>query len=467
LSDKPVTLIVSDLHVGGGINDPGDDHVYQNDQFRRFIDEAANSDDGRAGRVELFVNGDFLEFAQVRPDVYTLGSAEYWCSEAESVSKLDSILGGHADIFEALGRFAGRGNRVTMGAGNHDVDLYWADVQKKIRAAAPGVEFETGKDISKRHGGRLVVGHGHMIDPANSFKNWADPFVVRKGRGGKDELRLEMCPGTLFMVKFVNGLEDRYKFSDNMKPITALARLLFKEQRWGFAVAAWSFLLFVARHPTKALSAEDRKLVGAASIGSQVMTEIAVNPDFLARVTEAYRQVVNPAATEADVAEALSTEKAVSEFITRLMVEGIPTERWESLFDVAAPATLSAGGKGETLSIVRAGMAHDKEELRQEAENHLAQEGVEVVVFGHTHQPDEWRGPNNDLEGGYFNPGSWTRYVDVTDMADLKIEDLEHEEDFPYQLNYVRVEETSSGSLRAEMKCFEEASGERFAPKPH
>src|SRR5207253_3202087 len=140
LSDKPVTLIVSDLHVGGGPNDPGDDHVYQNEQFRRFIDEAANSDDGRAGRIELFVNGDFLEFAQVRPEVYTLGSAQYWCSEAESVAKLDAILGGHRDIFEALGRFAGRGNRVTMGAGNHDVDLYWADVQKRIGAAAPGVE---------------------------------------------------------------------------------------------------------------------------------------------------------------------------------------------------------------------------------------------------------------------------------------------------------------------------------------
>jgi UDP-2,3-diacylglucosamine pyrophosphatase LpxH len=464
LSDKPVTLIVSDLHVGGGPNDPGDDHVYQNAQFRRFVEEAANSDDGRAGRVELFVNGDFLEFAQVRPEVYTLGSAQYWCSEAESVAKLDAILAGHPDIFEALGQFAGRGNRVTLAAGNHDVDLYWADVQKKLRAAAPGVEFETGKDVCTRHGGRLVIGHGHMIDPANAFKNWADPFVVRKRRGGADELRLEMCPGTLFMVKFVNGLEERYKFSDNMKPITALARLLFKEQRWGFAVAAWSFFLFVARHPTKALSADDQQLVGVTSVGSRVAGELAVNPDFLARVTEAYRQVANPSATEAEVAEALSTEQGVTEFIERLMVEGIPPERWENLFDVPAPATLGSSG-GDHLSIIRAGMAHDKEELRQEAENQLAQPGVEAVVFGHTHQPHEWRGLNGDLAGGYFNPGSWTRYVDVTDMADLKLSDLEHEEDFPYQLNYVRVEENSSGSLRAEMKSFEEASGERFSPK--
>lgn len=459
MSDKPVTLIVSDLHVGGGAQDPGDDHVYQNNQFRRFVEEAANSDDGRAGRIELFINGDFLEFAQVRPDVYTLGSARYWCSEAESVAKLDAILGGHQDIFQALGQFAGRGNRVTLGAGNHDVDLYWADVQKKVNAAAPGVGFEMGKDVVTRHGGKLVIGHGHMIDPANSFKNWADPFVVRNG-----ELRLEMCPGTLFMVKFVNGLEDRYKFSDNMKPVTALARLLYKEQRWGLAVAAWSFLSFVGRHPTVALSADDQKLVGANSIGARVTDELAVNPEFLARVTGAYRELVNASATEAEVAEALSTEEAVNDFVNRLIVEGVGPDRLVELFDVPSGATLGSAG-GEHLSIIKAGMAHDKEELRQEAENRLAEPGVEVVVFGHTHQPHEWRGLSGDLEGGYFNPGSWTRYVDVTDMADLKLADLEHEEDFPYQLNYVRVEESPSGSLRAEMKCFEEASGERFSPK--
>jgi UDP-2,3-diacylglucosamine pyrophosphatase LpxH len=334
-----------------------------------------------------------------------------------------------------------------------------------IGEAAGAVRFETGKDVFTRHGGRLVIGHGHMIDPANSFKNWADPFVVRKRWGGADELRLEMCPGTLFMVKFVNGLEDRYKFSDNMKPITALARLLYKEQRWGFAVAAWSFLSFVGRHPTVALSADDQRLVGATSIGEQVAGELAVNPEFLARVTEAYREVVDPAAGEADVALALSTQEAVNEFVNRLMIEGFGPDRLLKLFEVSAGGTLGVGGSGEHLSIIRAGMAHDKEELRQEAEMRLTEPGVDVVVFGHTHQPDEWRGLGGELEGGYFNPGSWTRYVDVTDMADLKLEDLKREEDFPYQLNYVRVEEGPSGSLRAEMICFEEESGDRFRPR--
>jgi hypothetical protein len=115
-------------------------------------------------------------------------------------------------------------------------------------------------------------------------------------------------------------------------------------------------------------------------------------------------------------------------------------------------------------------MSSDKETLKNEAIGYLAMESgaYEVVVFGHTHQPDEWRGSNGTLAGGYFNPGSWTRYVDLDRVKNLTLKDLEREEDFPYQLNFIRIEQTQSGSLRADKICFKEQSGDRFAatPKP-
>src|ERR1043166_5614763 len=101
MEDKTVTLIISDLHVGGGEKDKGDDHVYDKQQLRHFIDKQTESPEGKKGDVELIINGDFLEFAQVRSDVYQLGSAKYWCSEAESLLKLKAITSGHAEIFEA------------------------------------------------------------------------------------------------------------------------------------------------------------------------------------------------------------------------------------------------------------------------------------------------------------------------------------------------------------------------------
>lgn len=454
MSDKPITLILSDLHIGGGPNDPGDDHVYQNHQLRSFIEEVGNSADGQAGRVELFINGDFLEFAQVRPEVYTLGSSTYWCSEQESMEKLNTIINGHPDIFATLKDFQGHGNQVTLAAGNHDVDLYWADVQKKLRDVAGPVNFATGKDLYTRYDGRLAVGHGHMIDPANSFDNWADPFLVTK----QGELRLAMCPGTLFMVKFVNKLEKSYQFSDNMKPVTALARLLMKEEKMGLVAAAWSLLTFVGRNPVTALGVEKPGAAQTVAIGARIVDELA-NPIFLTNVTNLYKTFIDPTVTEAEVADRLTTEKAVMEFITELTVKADP-DKWMNVFDVLGASTL--GSSPNTLSIMRAAMAKDKEDLRTDAELRMAASNIEVVVFGHTHQPDEWRGVDGKSDGGYFNPGSWTRYVDVTDMPNLTLEDLRNEEDFPYQLNYIRVEQTASGKLRADSISFEKANGDKF-----
>jgi hypothetical protein len=126
------------------------------------------------------------------------------------------------------------------------------------------------------------------------------------------------------------------------------------------------------------------------------------------------------------------------------------------------------GGDNETLSIILSGMSSDKETLKNEAISYLAMESgaYEVVVFGHTHQPDEWRGTNGNWDSGYFNPGSWTRYVDLDKVKNLTLEDLKKEEDFPYQLNFIRIEQLQSGKLRADKICFEEASGARFAPTP-
>ncbi len=129
MSKQPIVIVISDLHVGGGTADQGDDHVYDQNQLRNFIDGLRTSPDGQAGRIELYINGDFLEFAQVGQDIYTLRSADAWCSESESRAKLALIVAGHRDIFDALNAFGAAGNLVTIAAGNHGVDLFWPGVQ--------------------------------------------------------------------------------------------------------------------------------------------------------------------------------------------------------------------------------------------------------------------------------------------------------------------------------------------------
>ena len=460
MSDKPITIIVSDLHIGGGPSDKGDDHVYNNNQLRHFIEELTDNQEGKEGNIEIFFNGDFLEFAQVKPEAYTLNSSSFWCTEDESLQKLNAILDGHPDIFQALKKFQLLGNRVTLAAGNHDVDLYWDAVQNRIKEVAGDVVFELKKEICTRYDGRLVIGHGHQIDPANKFKDWESPFAVDK----EDKLRLEMCPGTLFMVKFVNKMEARYEFADNVIPFLSLARLLLREDKFGLGAVALAFSSFAVRNPITFLGV-DKTNPSIDTWAIHFQDELNLDAAFLSEVTDLYRKAVNKNATSNEVLQALNDEESIRSFLQALLVN-VASDEWIDKFDSLGPMTLSISGggassadDGTTLSIMQSNFSYDKENLRREAEKLWAEMNANVVVFGHTHQPDELRSEDNV----YFNPGSWTRYVDISDMAKLKLADLSNEKDFPYELNYVRVELKADGSIFAVMNCFERQDGTRFA----
>jgi len=459
MSDKPVTIILSDLHIGGGPVDTGDDHVYNNNQLRRFIEELSASPEGQAGSIEIFFNGDFLEFAQVKPEVYTLNSSTHWCTEEESLQKLDAILDGHPDIFRALKDFQSSGNRVTLAAGNHDVDLYWKSVQDRIREVAGNVVFQLKEELCTRYDGKLVIGHGHQLDPANRFNNWSYPFAV----DGRDKLRLEMCPGTLFMVKFVNKMEARYEFADNVIPFTSLARLLLREDKFGLSAIALAFTSFAVRNPLTFLGVDNNN----RSLDTwAVHFEDKLNLDaaFLEEVTKLYQKAVDEKATSDDVLALLDGEKNIRAFLQALFVN-VPMDEWINKFDSLEPLTLSISRSGASsgskthLSVMKSNYSYDKENLRREAERLWQETDAEVVVFGHTHQPDE----QHSDDKAYFNPGSWTRYVNIADLPNLKLNDLSDEKDFPYELNYVRAERHSDGSISVVMNCFERQDGKRFA----
>lgn len=428
---RTVTLVISDLHLGGGPADPGDDHIYQGAQLIGFLGLAARE---QAERVELVINGDFLEFAQVAPEAYRGASPRAWCSEAESLEKLEHIIDGHRDIFVALRDFQSSNRLVTLAPGNHDVDLYWPRVQVRLRETmGPSVRFEIGQELLSRHAGKLLIGHGHVYDPADAFKNWVAPFVDHP-----DGRRLEMCPGTLFMVKFVNWLEREYPFADNVKPIRQLARLLLSEGRGRWKPVAWAILRFIARHPLVTLESRE----APPDVPTVIRQAFALDQAFQDQLLAIYRRAVDPDASADTVAAVIQSDERLGEFVDEMALRLSPPE-WVTTFDRLGP---------ETLSIARSRMVNEKDMLCRVAVD-LLRTGAKVVVFGHTHQPDEYR----EAGGIYFNPGSWTRYVELDRLdRDLTIEDLRDESRFPYELNYVRVEETASGALEgAELRCYE------------
>lgn len=450
MSEPRITLVLSDLHLGGGPADPGDDHIHQGAPLARLVAEQAATPPGQAGELELFFNGDFLEFAQVNTRAFGHASDDYWCTEDESMAKLETILAGHANIFAALRAFQQPGNRVTIAAGNHDVDIAWPRVQARLReVAGAGTRFEIGQDWVTRHGGRLQIGHGHQQDVANCFQHWKDP--IRHGAWGVPQL--EMCPGTLFMVKFVNRLEARYPFADNLLPVTKLLPVLAREDKGGLASLAWLGLKLAATTNLATLT-----LDGTADLGAILLQRVQDEDAYRADIGAALA-----AAGQADLAQAWQAGPWGQDLLAQAMqvlLDTMDETAWEALFSPPAGVSLSADGQegavdAVTLGALRKAANEDgKALLRQAARDRAAATGAPVVVMGHTHQADEL----HEAAMRYFNPGSWTRYLELAKGQDVRMADLRDDTRFPYALNYVRVADAPDGTLAAEMVCFERSA---------
>jgi UDP-2,3-diacylglucosamine pyrophosphatase LpxH len=334
---------------------------------------------------------------------------------------------------------------VTIFPGNHDVDLYWGQVQNKIRKKAGDVRIELSEDTYRRYGGRLHISHGHQfpsIDPANGFKNWRNPILAVPADSAPK--RLEMCPGTLFVVRFVNFLEAKYPFADNIYPETALASILWREDRWGLKTVGWTLLRFATQYREAFLSTATQP-----DIGPQLLNAIQGDSFLRRKIASIYRDALSePDMTAAKVKETLSSEDAIAAFVELLLQDPL-WEKWIEVLDMAKPAVSSLGASGGNTLAINAASTIDVRAGCATIARNKWNVGAQIVVLGHTHLPETVK------EGShrYYNPGSWTRYVDGAEA--LTLEELRNEDCFPYELNCIRVEDTGSDTLQSECICID------------
>jgi hypothetical protein len=121
---------------------------------------------------------------------------------------------------------------------------------------------------------------------------------------------------------------------------------------------------------------------------------------------------------------------------------------WQALFELQDSGVVLGDDRITLSAIYRAGNIDGKEELRKAASKRARLKRASVVVMGHTHQTDEVK------EDGfvYFNPGCWTRYLELEEGRRVTLDELKDEMKYPYALNVVRVEPLG-GELRASMVC--------------
>ena len=271
-------LFVSDFHLSEG-RSPENGLIHRNEDF--FQDVAFAQFLAHHGQLshqetaveyyntpwKLVINGDIFDFLQViskpkqgaelfgvkgvrthaelsqNEQDFGLGT-----SSPEIVWKVSHIAKGHPIFFQALAWFVAQpGNELVLMKGNHDIELFWPDVQLRIRqllqrayndwrqTAVPDdahalLPLLDGmpEELSSAHVKKIAIfppsylyepglfyaEHGCQHEPANSFKNFEDPRLP----DAPDYI--ELPSGSLFVRYFFNDVEHIHPFADNMKPIS-------------------------------------------------------------------------------------------------------------------------------------------------------------------------------------------------------------------------------------------------------
>lgn len=222
-------LIVSDLHLRGGYDNPSQGLYHFDEEFAEFLRYYRVH--RRSSRPwQLIIGGDFIEFLYLtdlpREETPLLRGATFTENEqhfgvANDGPKtrwaLDTILrSSHPQLLLALARFLADGNQLVILRGNHDSGLFWPEVQEHLRRLVAehhpdDVSYmDMKRAVSERIlfpewfwyvPGDLYVEHGCQYDPFCSFEYFLCPVVPERPS------QIEMSISELAIRYFTNQMK--------------------------------------------------------------------------------------------------------------------------------------------------------------------------------------------------------------------------------------------------------------------
>ncbi|HEV2806210.1 MAG TPA: metallophosphoesterase [Chthoniobacterales bacterium] len=457
---KSKTIVISDLHIGSGQLDDCDDEI--EDCLVRFLHECSSEDLS----VELIINGDFLDFVQAEPwqgaDFESEHEGLPLCfTEEQSKGKFEAIVASHRPVFTALGTFlaANADNILVIMPGNHDVDFFWGAVRalfietvgQQDAAVRARIHFKLEQWYRPRSSPEVLIEHGHQYDPNNRFfietnepnsvgndkvtkPVWSaqSPPIFRDHAGVS---RLYECIGTRFLIQFMNKLDAKYPFVDNVKPFSRFLRIFgisaFNPRYKLLTPAAslWQMLRYLVKEginsPSSLLSLDRPK----ENFGPSALLESVIDPMTDAEITS-FVAKLNGRGFPFDLPPKMFVkDPRRAERLMTFLSEN--TDLAEELEQVKAPTLGLAPG---TLSLGK-GFFMDETALLNEAAQNLLNEGVaNYVIMGHTHEAV--------VSARYLNTGCWIRYYQFGGTEDMRSWDVLKENSyalFPYVLRYAEI----------------------------
>ncbi len=434
-------VIISDLHIGR--NDGFD--IFRSDtkpaQFSTFLRSWA----GRS--VELVINGDFVDFLQLRPwDIF---------DRRVACTKIRDIVSRSLDVFAMLGEFLrDPAHQISVLLGNHDAELaydeVWAEVRTAIltgaQQAADRLEFVDRRTTLNRNvNGVLVhIEHGNGDDPWNAIN-----YNVLFQDAELQTKKYAPPPGTKLVFEIMNGFKEQFQFVDLLKPeVPAVPLILLALRPVAASMAFPPVALKALDSIANGMLGRLRRLISGAPLGGD---RAEGTLDDVGRLGSEVAGVYASSGVDVELKMTNSDVDALASFLEGTTVPtpaDIPTlgPRWDG---VKMRLLRSALRGLDRFTAAR----HGREFFRADhLENPVAKSArtrlvgkVQLVVFGHTHEALKVEFP----EGTYINSGTWANLVKLpANDAELsewltKVANNEFERtSFP---TYVRVDPLSEG----------------------
>jgi UDP-2,3-diacylglucosamine pyrophosphatase LpxH len=454
-------IVISDLHIGAGPLEDFDPEVEQ--ALGEFCDQIV----AEKQPTEVVINGDFLDFVQAEPwqsgefESATKTGVPLCFTEDQSIEKLESILRAHTATFDALADLLKSKDvrRLTILPGNHDADLFWSSVRDKIRArvganrseSSEKVNFHLEAQYQPAEFPRLWIEHGHQRDACNSFEiDGVSCWSAQRPPILEDvhkKQRLVECVGTRFLLKFLNGIDEKYPFVDNVKPFSKFVRMfLVSEASRDFGpmkalVSYWALASFIGGR----LAKSPKDLLGADESPAKLIAEMGRLIDQLSNVrAEKLKARLTVEGFSFGNRQLKFFAKQDDANVEKLL--NFLSEHPNALEEVESDKAglLSPGDKGY-LTLGGGFIADETRELKKAARQIIADGLATDVVMGHTHEPVDLNPALN-----YVNTGSWIRYFreaadnERSSWAMLKKSAYAN---FPYELAYAEMGSGTGGKL--------------------
>jgi hypothetical protein len=166
-------LILSDLHMSAGPHDP----------FARDVEASgflvAQARRAAAGEeLRLVLLGDLFDFLLVPPRACAGTPAAPESGERDALRRLERIARRHRGVLAALAAFAAAGGQIDLVPGNHDIELRWPAVERRLRGLLdePGERLRVHPWILHIPG-VLYAEHGHQHHDINAFATLLWPYA--------------------------------------------------------------------------------------------------------------------------------------------------------------------------------------------------------------------------------------------------------------------------------------------------